>query len=264
MSSTIFYPDADPESTSVDGYVEEDVSPSPPYYLSWADLVASPGNNANDDRHGGMDIFIYIASTSAPNTDKWRTLTRGIILFDTSSLADTQIISATLSLYCEGKYDLLSITPDINIYSSNPASNTALIAGDFDSCGSTAFSTTKTYGNITASAWNVFTLNSSGISAINKSGISKFSVRNANYDVANHAPSWTGLKYSTIIFDSADGTYAPKLTVEYISTPPVDATIAPKKVSRELIANIEMQFGGRFYIDKGGNATYESPYYRSS
>ena len=45
---------------------------------------------------------------------------------------------------------------------------------------------------------------------------------------------------------------------------PVDATIAPKKVSRELIANIEMQFGGRFYIDKSGNAVYESKYKRGS
>ena len=44
--------------------------------------------------------------------------------------------------------------------------------------------------------------------------------------------------------------------------PPVDATIAPKEVSLKLVRNIEMQFGGRFYVDKSGDATYETPYHR--
>ena len=34
------------------------------------------------------------------------------------------------------------------------------------------------------------------------------------------------------------------------------------KVSLEAIRNIEITYGGRFYIDKSGNAVYESRYHR--
>jgi len=44
--------------------------------------------------------------------------------------------------------------------------------------------------------------------------------------------------------------------------PPVDPTIAPKKVSLELIRNIEMMNTGRAYIDKSGNFVYESRFHR--
>ena len=46
------------------------------------------------------------------------------------------------------------------------------------------------------------------------------------------------------------------------AVPSVDPTIAPKKVSLELIRNIEMMNTGRFYIDKSGNAVYESRFAR--
>jgi len=44
--------------------------------------------------------------------------------------------------------------------------------------------------------------------------------------------------------------------------PPLDPTVAPKRVSLELIRNLEMMNIGRFYIDKSGNAVYESRYSR--
>jgi len=44
---------------------------------------------------------------------------------------------------------------------------------------------------------------------------------------------------------------------------PADWTIAEPKVTLEAIRNIEMVYGGRFYIDKSGNAVYESRYHRN-
>jgi len=44
--------------------------------------------------------------------------------------------------------------------------------------------------------------------------------------------------------------------------PPLDPTIAPKRVSLELIRNLEMMNIGRAYVDKSGNFTYESRYSR--
>lgn len=43
----------------------------------------------------------------------------------------------------------------------------------------------------------------------------------------------------------------------------VDQTIIGNKVSLEAIRNIEITYGGRFYIDKSGNAIYESRYHRN-
>ena len=44
--------------------------------------------------------------------------------------------------------------------------------------------------------------------------------------------------------------------------PPLDPTVAPKRVSLELIRNLEMMNLGRAYVDKSGNFTYESRYAR--
>lgn len=43
----------------------------------------------------------------------------------------------------------------------------------------------------------------------------------------------------------------------------VDTTVVGTKVSLEAIRNIEMVYGGRFFIDKSGNAVYESRYHRN-
>ena len=46
-------------------------------------------------------------------------------------------------------------------------------------------------------------------------------------------------------------------------SPPGDNTIVAPKVSLEAIRNIEITYGGRFYISKSGNAVYESRYHRN-
>jgi hypothetical protein len=207
--SSTFYPDADPETNSVDGRAlhNEDL-------LTWATLVAAAGTwgDANVAFEGVIDI------RSSATSDRWRVIQRGIFLFDTSSLPDdAEISAATLSLFGAGKADSLGIIPDVNIYSSNPASNTDVVAGDYDSLGSTAFSTAITYANWVVPGYNDFTLNSSGIAAISKTGISKFGTRNANYDVSETAPSWTSDTYSFLrsYFAEQGSGYEPKLVVTY-------------------------------------------------
>lgn len=43
----------------------------------------------------------------------------------------------------------------------------------------------------------------------------------------------------------------------------VDQTVIGNKVSLEAIRNLEIVYGGRFYINKSGNAVYESRYHRN-
>lgn len=181
-TTSTFYPDADPETTSVDGRVFEFQSGG----VSWATIQSAAGTTASDS---DTDIWA-VRITPGSSVNLWRTIIRSIYLFDTSSLPDNDIISSgTLSIYGLSKADPSSITMDSCIYSSNPASNTALIAGDYDSLGTTELSNIITYGSWTTGAYNDFTLNSSGLSAIDKVGISKFGNRNDNYDANDSEPS---------------------------------------------------------------------------
>ena len=181
-----YYPDANPESTSVDG----DVGRGPGTAESWSTIrSASTGTTGDNHDSNASRVTFYIYSP-ASSGDSWGSLHRSYYLFDTSALPEgNEISSATLSLYGNAKSDALSITPDINIYSSNPASNTALVPDDYDQHGTTAYSTAITYSGWSTSGYNDFALNGSGIAAISATGVSKFGARNANYDVSGTVPT---------------------------------------------------------------------------
>jgi len=211
--SQTFYPDANPETTSVDGYVSQSYGSGPGN--TWANAIAGAGTGC-DDSSVDATQYIYAAST----TGRWCELWRLIFLFDTHGLGSgTAVSAATLSLRGADKADTLGITPNINVYSSAPASNTALANGDFDSLGSTAFCDTPiTYANWrTDATFNNFALNATGIVAINTTGITKLGTRNANYDVAASPPVWKKDAFAYLDVWSADmGTgYKPKLVVTY-------------------------------------------------
>ena len=215
-ASATFYPNAHPETTSVDGGVYRASSGT------WASVRDGAGT-ASYDEANSSEIRIQAANS----TDWWTIMERFIMLFDTSSLPDdTTITSATLSLYGVHKQDPAGWTPDINIYSSNPSSNTWLTSSDYTTLGATAFSTAITYANWSTTGYNSFALNSAGLAAISKTGVSKFGARNANYDVANTAPTWVSDADALISFYTADyySAYKPKLVIEYTVNAPTITT----------------------------------------
>jgi len=120
-SNTVtFYPNADPEVSSVDGFV---FHLYPTTKDTWANLIAAGGTEANDSESGSTSLVEF----AAVGLHQWYYLTRSIFLFDTSSLPDDAVISSAVFSVCgTSKSDELGVTPDLNIYSANPASNTAL------------------------------------------------------------------------------------------------------------------------------------------
>jgi len=212
--SATFYPDANPESTSVDGHVYHSTG-GMGTGVSWLTLTGAAGSAFDDASNTAMAMGMYADNVSS----KWRIIYRSIFLFNTSSLPDDAAISAaTLSFYGYSKLDNLSVTPNINVYSSNPASSTGLAAADFHSLGATAFcDTPKTYASWSTAGYNDFSLNASGIASISKTDVSKFGTRNANYDVANTSPTWSSANGSNAQSYTAEkGTgYKPKLVVTY-------------------------------------------------
>ena len=120
MAETVLtvYPDADPESSSVDGYAGHEAGSS-----TWAFLVGAAGTVSDSS----FDFLYCCYIQPSATTDTWAFIERGILLFDTSSIpSGATIISATLSLYGVDKNDHLSITPSVNIYASNPNIDTGL------------------------------------------------------------------------------------------------------------------------------------------
>jgi len=209
-ASATFYPDAHTETSSVDGRVYAGDGTA----QTWASLHDGTGWTAEPSVTGTSIVYIGSHAT----TSKWTYLVRSFYLFDTSSLPDDAVISAaTLSIYGYNKQDDQGWTPNICIYSSNPASNTDLVAADYTTPGTTGFSNTITYAGWSTTGYNDFTLNSSGIAAISKTGVSKFGARNANYDVANSPPSWVASKTSMLLgyFSEQGSGYKPKLVVTY-------------------------------------------------
>jgi hypothetical protein len=158
-----------------------------------------------------------MCDTVDPN---FRRIYRGFFLFDTSSLGAGATISATvMSLYGTGMTNDLGGTPSIDVYTTTPASNTVLVAEDYDQIGTTSQTGTPIlYSSWSIAGYNDFTLNATGRGNVSKTSISKFGTREVTYDVANTAPAWgSGLSvFTTCYFAEQAGTANdPKLVVTY-------------------------------------------------
>lgn len=218
-SPCTFYPDADAESTSVDGVVWR--QPAGGAGETWATIRAGAGTGSADTGGSsgcnfGTGLLVEYDTISSP--PGYRYIFRTIMLFDTNTLPNTaSISSATLSLYgiCKlhnnGNYDY-------NIYTSTPASNTGLANADYGQTGTTAQSDTAIAGtSLSTTGYNDWALNSTGIGSISLTGVSKFSLKSTQ-DSSNTDPLQTTRTQQYVLFGSAEDagtTQDPKLVVTF-------------------------------------------------
>ncbi|QGH72420.1 MAG: metalloendopeptidase [Siphoviridae sp. ctpQM7] len=217
-TTSTFYPDANPETDTVDGYV----------YCTHADFSTchlQTNGNISDDTGTSL---IAGDSESGPNDN----ILRAFSLFKTSALgAGASISAATYSLYVTTNNNPLNDANSwLNVYSSTPASNTALVTEDFDQVGDVVTNPTKgsdsnlNQSAITLSAYNDLTLNATGRGWINKTGITKLGFRQG-HDATNTDPAIDNTEQDVYASsaDTAGTTQDPKLTVTYTSS--VDAPV---------------------------------------
>jgi hypothetical protein len=194
-----------PNAAAVDGYVSRIDSES------FSDIRTGSGNNHNDN--GTYCRVALLPST----TSKWAELTRSYLLFDTSTLPDDAVItSAVLSIYPTYKVNTLS--QSMNITAGVPTTgSTALVNADYavGNFGADKFTSDLSIDSIVLNQYNDFTLNASGISAIDSSGVTKLALRLVS-DIEDSAPTWS-LNSSILQFDSSEGTNKPKLVITYTS-----------------------------------------------
>lgn len=165
MTVTTVYPDPNPETTTCDGG-------SSSGYFSTMQLAhdATTGDGGYATSPFGNNCYIFRALRNASGYY----LGRVFFLFDTSSIDSGDTVSdAVVSLYGNSfAYGDPSVTT-CEIVASNPASNTDIVAGDFDAFSYTSFASIA-FASMSQSAYNDFTLNASGVANVTKAGISKF------------------------------------------------------------------------------------------
>jgi hypothetical protein len=210
------FPDADPETTSVDGRVyRTGVSEA------FSTIRTSGGTNADPSVDGSDGVGVRMfASATQGGSGFLQSLVRSITLFDTSSLTSAATISSTTaSLYVLGR-NIAFLNFLVNLVACSPASNTDLAVTDYNIANwtMTLQSDTETAVNsLTLSAYNDFPLNSTGLSSIAKTGITKFGWV-TNYDRSNTNPNYNSNNQDDRFnFAYAEHTVAqpPKLTITY-------------------------------------------------
>ncbi len=237
---SLFYPNANPESTSVDGTVQR-----AGVNEVWSTIRAGAGTTV--DANSATDTGPGISTSGT--TNQWSTMRRAIFLFDTSTLNDGAVISeAEFSLVCTDAYNTLSSAQSVALVTSSPASDTALATGDFsnfttirqsdtDRSLSDIDGDTNNCDGTTYLTGDAFALNSTGRGNVQVAGITKFGTRFAS-DIDNSAPTWASGKDAYLTQRMAEysgGAYAPRLSVTYtIPTTAVTGTIGDGATEQEV------------------------------
>ena len=211
MTVSNFFPDGHPETNTVDGQVRT---------LSanagvWAAVQgASTGTDAYDDV---TSISVRIrASTTTDEYDRWY---RGYFLFDTSTIPDGDTITAA-TLSFKSNYVGDARTSSLSVGLCNPASDTALVAADWDAITFVKQAADIAFSAVTAdsSTYNVFTFNATGRGNVNKTGISKFSIL-ITIDMEDDDPGWVSARDDELNIYNAEeavsGDARPRLQVTH-------------------------------------------------
>ena len=272
MTVTTVYPDPDTETTTVDGAVANDRS------TLWA-TTHDATSASNDQGLGGAfpsrsepanwteGIFSY--QYQAGNRT---VISRGFFLFDTSSINDTDTVSAaTFSWYVLYELDYSDNTSQeyVALVSSTPASNTDLVVGDYDQCGDAINNPTKgasdlTNASVSLNAYNDWALNATGLGWITKTGVTKLGLREG-HDVEDVVPTYstdTNDVYSVAgRFADYTGTSSdPKLVVTHAGSS-VSVTVTPTTLAATLAFIAETAKTNYTFADTTKSSIFSIPTY---
>lgn len=205
-----FNPNANVETTSVDGYAQRSVASE-----TFTTIVNGAGTGSDDSATDQAVGYLRASTTS----NQFNLINRGFMLFDSSTLtASATISSATFQLYATNDASQKNdFSTGLALSAATPASNTAIVNADYNiaNWGSTRFADTdQSLTGYTQNAYFTMTLNASGIAAISKTSITKFGVRIAK-DFDASAPAWVSTNYSGLYCQFADGANDPTLNVTY-------------------------------------------------
>jgi hypothetical protein len=181
---------------------------------TWQDVRDGAGTQAWNSK----SRFFY--ARSSRNVGSGYEIARAIFCFDTSAIGEGKnITEAVLSLYGSSKRDEEADTPTIDIFLASPDDTDTLAASDYGNIGTTSQTGSAiTYAGYSATEYNAFTFNATGIGNISLTGISKFGSRDAKYDAADVSPNLSSNNqffFYGYFADEPGTTKDPKLVVTY-------------------------------------------------
>lgn len=249
------YPDANPETTTFDGWarVEE------PTGATLADFASR--TTADDTFDSFFLTNVLLNTWPDATTNTFYQNTRGFALFNTSALTNSaDITAADISFNMLGKENALG-SPDLYIVPASNSSNTSMSASDYNNITRTELGS-KVYSTFAQETYNVINLNSTGISNINLTGISKFGLMHSWDFNESFTGTWVDpgasiinsgfLLYSS---DNSGTTKDPKLTITY--TQPASVFFS----SSNPYADGKMQtYNGSSWVDVAGSDIYFATY----
>lgn len=217
-----FYPAAG-ANTPVDGIVARN---EPGGFGTFSDVRNSAGTDADVTSTDNRAVDLY--SSGIP-LNPWLQMKRSIYGFDTSSIGSGAIVSAaTFSIFGTGKENTLSLPANGVVDRNVPQSTNNLVASDYNIA---RWDAVEQAGRITEASWNTsgyndFTLNTTGKSNVNVTGLSWYGLR-SSIDFDNTQPSDPGASDQV---SSLTGNYAdqsgtgndPKLAGTYSTPPPAN------------------------------------------
>ena len=215
-TTTTINPDGHTESATVDGRVTDDGNDN----YTMANLADEGGTYSGESE--STAAFYVIAGDQ---TDRFNSLGRFFMLYDTSSITDTDDVTAAKIVCQMGASNSTTVNEGLTGYAlgvtaSNPASNTALAAGDFDAISNTAFATAVSVSALNTSAgqnWEDLDFNATGIAALALDGISKFVIR-YTADITDTAGNWSSGANVLVVAKTAEDATAgnrPELTITH-------------------------------------------------
>lgn len=218
-----FYPDPHPETVTVDGIVRGSSQGT------WATLIGGVANFADDSGASG-DLLVQ-ATTTSNVYEQYRHMFFG---FDTSSIGAGQTVdSATLRLNFDNQRSINSLGLSSQIYTSSPASNTALSISDYMAFGSTPL--TDSARDMESESYDrtlvTQTLNADGRAAIDMEGVTNLGI-GVTAAHESGSPTWTSgaaAKINILTAETTGSSNDPRLTVTYSSAGPAVAVLAHHK-----------------------------------
>lgn len=219
LTTTTVYPDPNPETTTMDGGILAFQTETTVSQALWDELhdwngTAAGVTGITDDTATSGDTYV-VRNVRNPGVSNATQIGRAFFLFSTSAIGSDTISSATFSVYGWGSNGLT-----MGVVQSSPASNTALVTGDFDQCGAINSPTEGTDARVTPSntptlSYANWSLNATGRGWVNGSGVTKLGLR-SDADITDSFPGSTIDQRHNCYYADVSGTSTdPKLVVEH-------------------------------------------------
>jgi hypothetical protein len=199
-------------NTTTDGYLRRLAS----FGENFSDIRVGVGTNANPTT--SENYMIELSCLDSSSTDPFDYMDRGMFTFNTASLGSVAVISSAVFSFWETDKLANIGAIDVHCGAATPANSNNLVAADYSQIGRISFASIV-YASLVNSAYNDMTLNASGITNINKTGVSCFSTQ-SQWDINN---STVGINLSSSSWSSVNCRYAdysglsndPKLVITY-------------------------------------------------